>query len=200
MFDDYPEESKKSLKLATKPNGCNTICTIIINTVMGVYFAIYAFNNPDEHKCYVACNEEWRFWGSECYPFENQVENSVNVSKYFYYAFLTGFVLSIVNLMYAGVCALYLLYEQKTMLKTASFCVILSGFLTISWLIYASIVIFSNSGQICMDSFLPQSGKFIYVWLIIVYVCIGFFLLVCILCCCIMARKAESRKQAKLRN
>ena len=39
MEEDYPEESKKNLKLSTKPTIENTCCTIVINTVMLAFFA-----------------------------------------------------------------------------------------------------------------------------------------------------------------
>jgi len=77
------------------------------------------------------------------------------------------------------------------MLRISSFCVILSFFLTVAWMVYASIVIFSKSGQECMNTYLPQSGSFIFIWLIIVYVCLGF--LTCVFCmlCGIMTCKAK---------
>ena len=49
--------SKQTLKLATKPTKLNTGCTLIVNSVMLIFFSVYVFDNPDTSDCYVLCDK-----------------------------------------------------------------------------------------------------------------------------------------------
>ena len=60
-------------------------------------------------------------------------------------------------------------------------------------MVYASVVIFSTSGDLCRGTYLPKSGQFIFVWLILLYCSMG--LMVC--CTCILQKsKANKRRDA----
>ena len=41
------------LTKATKPTRANVCCTLMVNTIMLVFFSIYSFNNPDDNDCYI---------------------------------------------------------------------------------------------------------------------------------------------------
>ena len=168
---------------------------------MLVFFTIYAFDNPDDSECYVVCHHKYKStFGKTCVAFPDYQEDSVNVKQEFRITFLTGFILSIVNLLYAGVCILYFICEKQKVLRTASCCVVLSFLLTVTWMVYASSVIFSKWGHRCRVTYLPQSGKFIFIWLIIVYFCLGFCVLVFCTLCCIMTSKAKYGSSDKKQN
>ena len=191
--NESENHSEQALKLATKPTKFNTGCTLVFNTIMLIFFSIYSFANPDQSQCFARCSKGvHNLFNQDCMAFDKYHENYIDVKHEFRITFITGFVLSIVNLLYACVCIMYFIWERQTLLRTASCCVIISFILTVSWMVYASIVIFSKSGQECMQTYLPKSGSFIFIWLIIVYVCLGFCLCVFCMLCSIMTCKAKS--------
>lgn len=114
------------------------------------------------------------------------VDNSEDETKRFFVVFISEFCLCLINLLYASIGICYFMYASPKMLTAASSLVALSGILTLAWMIYASIVIFSDEGQLCKDTYAPKSGQFIYVWLILVYICFGLlFCIACMLACII---------------
>ena len=130
-------------------NSFTFICPGIIHSVMVVFFGIYAFNNPEEGvECYVS-----DIFGPD-QPFHSTLttgDNYTDVGKRYHTVFVCGFVLSLINLLK---CAHdYHLYtlgkftENKIILCTW----MIVGNLTLALLIYASIVIFSSSGQLCRE-------------------------------------------------
>ena len=168
-------EKGSPLTKATKPTKANVCCTLLINVVMLVFFAIYSFKNPDDSDCYVVRDYEFREEFAS--PVEISGYDEKDMSLRFKIIFICGFLLCLINLCYAFVALIYFMYEAKSMLNIASCLVGLSGALTLAWMIYASIVIFGEDAQLCED-LMPKSTKFIYVWLILVYCFIG------LLCCC----------------
>ena len=182
------KDEELSLKKVANPTKANTCCTIIVNVVMLAFFGIYTFNNPDDSDCYAS--------GDLASTID--FKGSKNVGKEFQIVFLTGFILCFINLAYAAVAVCFFMYAAKCMLSLASCLVACSGALTLAWMVYASIVIFSEEGQACSeDGFLPKSGQFIKVWLIIVYVCVG--LICCCVCMfgCIITNNKKRQKRTK---
>ena len=47
------ETQGSPLTNAAKPTKANVCCTLLINLTMLIFFAIYAFKNPDEDYCYI---------------------------------------------------------------------------------------------------------------------------------------------------
>ena len=47
------ETQGSPLTNAAKPTKANVCCSFLINLTMLVFFAIYAFKNPDEDDCYI---------------------------------------------------------------------------------------------------------------------------------------------------
>mmetsp|Transcript_41669 Transcript_41669/g.54881 ORF Transcript_41669/g.54881 Transcript_41669/m.54881 type:complete len:96 (-) Transcript_41669:93-380(-) len=79
----------------------------------------------------------------------------------------------------------------------ASGLVCISGSLTLAWMIFASIVVFGDTGQTCHDyGYLPKSYKFIYVWTIILYSFLSLLCCVsCMLLCIIRSNKKKKRRE-----
>ena len=71
--------------------------------------------------------------------------------------------------------------------------VCISGAATLAWMIYASIEVWGDVGSKCEDV-MPKSYKFIKVWLIILYCCLG---LLCCLACMMAFIVNNNRKKAK---
>ena len=171
-------KNKSTFTMATQPNKFNTCCQFLINVIVCIFFAIYAFNNPDgDADCYtyhVDLNDE--LVASEVKPKSGEY---TDVSKAYFIIFVTYFCLCIVNLMYTAVATYYLLYDSRNMRMCASGLVCVSGSLSLAWMIYASIVVFGEDGKACDDAGIAEkSYMFIYVWLIIMYTGLG------LLCCC----------------
>ena len=79
---DGGESSKKALKLATKPTKLNTGCTLLVNSVMLIFFSLYAFHNPDDSECYVTCAKgEYNIFDTDCLVYPNYIggAEAVNV-------------------------------------------------------------------------------------------------------------------------
>ena len=169
-------KNKSTFTMATQPNRFNTCCQFVINLIMCIFFGIYAFNNPEgDTKCYTYQPDgSHKLQASEVKPDEGKY---TDVSREYYIIYVTYFCLCLVNLMYTLVATYYLLYNKMRMIASGLVCV--SGSLSLAWMIYASIVVFGDDGNACNDAgILEKSYKFIFVWLIILYVFLG------VLCCC----------------
>ena len=161
------------LTKATKPTRANVCCTMIVNITMLVFSAMYAFNNPDDSDCYIHIDD----LGVPVPTKEDYNDDYKNMGLRYKIIFICMFLLCIVNLSYAFVSLIFFMYGSKFMLNIASCLVGLSGVAQIVWMVYASIVIFSEDSRLC-EEFMPKATMFIYVWLIIVYCFAG------LLCCC----------------
>ena len=109
--------------------------------------------------------------------------------------FIFGFVLSMVNLFYvaAGVC-IYL-YQKVYIVKIMNTMMVINGVFTLIFMIYASCVIFSESGTLCRDSnYLPKSGNFIFVYLILLYCTVGITLCCGCMFFCVVASNKKKKK------
>ena len=126
------------------------------------------------------------------------MDGATDVGRQFHIIFVLGFAQCVINLLYALVAMCFFVTGGFSLLKMASCLVCISGSITIAWMIYASVVIFSDEGQKCHDTYLEKSGQFIYVWLIIVYVCFG--LLCCVSCMmiCIITSNQKKRQQQSM--
>ena len=163
------------LTKATKPTRANVCCTMIVNITMLVFSAMYAFNNPDNSACYIHIDD----LGVPIPSDEDYNDDYKNMGLRYKIIFICMFLLCIVNLSYAFVSLIFFMYGSKFMLNIASCLVGLSGVAQIVWMVYASIVIFSEDSRLCeAEEFMPKATMFIYVWLIIVYCFAG------LLCCC----------------
>ncbi len=152
-MDQDRKQKKSPLTVAAKPTRVNTCCTIVVNSVMLGFFGIYAFNNPDynsstDTSCYVT-----KIDGElQASPFEID-ESSTDVGFEFFAIFLSGFTLCLINLLYAAVAIFYFMYANKKLLHAASCLVCMSGALTIGWMVYTSVVIFGDKGQLCRSTY-----------------------------------------------
>ena len=173
---------------AAKPTPTNICLSLVINVVLGVFFAKYAFGSPDDgNDCYVYELDG----GLEYSPVE--VANSTHVGGQFHIIFIGGFVNSLINLIYVAAGVIYIMYKQNALLKCSSGLVCFSGLLSLAVVIYASIVIFGERGQLCHDTLLKKSGQFIYVYTIMVYCSMGLLLCCgCMLCCVLASNKKNA--------
>ena len=136
------KQDKDAMTLASKPTKANACCTLIINVTMSVIFAIYAFNNPDKDECYVKRNE---FGTYDVYQVEPEDGSYINVGQRYRICFVAGFALSVLNLIYAVFAMIYIAIESPKVLTFVKWLVGASGALTIAWMVYASIVTWSDN-------------------------------------------------------
>ena len=166
-----------------KEIGCNLSINFVIHGVMVVFQGLYAFKNPEKTvKCYVS-----DFLGEE-EPYHSTMflgDDYTDVSNRYHIVLICGFVLSLINLLqvafgfyiYKNTHEKIFYYETgKKKFNKIMLCSMMTiAILTLAFLIFAGCVIFSNSGQLCRKdpSFLPKSGQFIYVWVILLYCITG---------------------------
>ena len=82
------------------------------------------------------------------------------------------------------------------MLKIMKIMMAVIGVFTLIFMVYASVVIFSVSGQLCRetDGFLEKSGKFIFVYLILLYCTVGVMLCCgCMFFCVVLSNKKKKK-------
>ena len=116
------------------------------------------------------------------YPTILEIPGSSDVGNSFHIIFLIGFIVQCVTTVYILAGLAYVLTGTDSFLKGVSGLMCCSGLLSFGWIIYASIVIFSEEGQLCRETLLPKSGQFIYVYVIMFYSIIGLF---CLCGCCL---------------
>ena len=82
-----------------KPNLGTIGCTIAINGILGYFFYIYAFANPDMSTCYVD-PDTWQ-------ASTTGSGGAMNVSHVFHMWFLVGFILKCLGMVQAilGICS-----------------------------------------------------------------------------------------------
>ena len=173
---------------ATKPTRANVCCSILVNLTMMIFFAIYAFKNPDEEECYIVRSADPPR-GSD---HEVVGEDNLNMTLRLKIMFVIGFIICLINLAYAICGFLYFMYEVKSMLRLVSVLVGASGILTLGWMIYASVVVFAEDSDLC-EEYTPKSYKFAFVWLVLVYCAMGLFCC----CSCMFICVVSSNKQKK---
>ena len=192
---DSRGQKKSHLTLAAKSTRQNTCCTIVVNTIMLAFFGIYAFKNPDYNSstgksCYVTCVK------GDCTASPFSVDDSsTDVGFEFFGIFLSGFILCCINLLYAALTVCYFMNASQKVLQMASCVLGLSGALTIAWMVYTSIIIFGEKGELCRENYATKSGKFIFVWLIITYCCL--FILCCTICMLVCIIQSNKKKQSQ---
>ena len=104
------------LTKATKPTKANICCTFIINAIMLIMFGIYSFNNPDDSDCYVV-HILGEYYSYNYMP-DNLDHNDIrNVGKDFEIIFICGFVMCLINLVYAFLGIVYFMKESKQIEK-----------------------------------------------------------------------------------
>ena len=144
MSEGQPEKS--TLLNVSKPTQMSTCCTIVVNLIMIVFFGIYTFNNPDDSECFVNDSLEFTNVSQDGY---------VNVSAEYHACFLMAFILTILNLIYGaiGVCQ-FMFGASRKMLIMFNCLVAVSGTCSLAWMVYASVVIFGDKGQVCKENYL----------------------------------------------
>ena len=94
--------------------------TMLLNIVVGTFFAIYAWNNPDSAECYA--------WPESNAAIINPIgiSNAKNVTQQFHLLFVWGFSLSILGLVYSLLAFSYKATKSVPMLATANWCLLFS--------------------------------------------------------------------------
>ena len=95
--------------------------------------------------------------------------------------------------MYTFFGVLYVRKKRKFYLKIARFLIAVAGLTTIGWLIMGSVVRFNDSGTKCSENILYKSGKFIKVYLILMYTVLSLFMCYGVLGCLIMKPAKSAR-------
>ena len=137
---------------AAKPTKANVCCSFLINLTMLIFFAIYAFKNPDQDDCYIVYSSSGTDVYSDLDDVEEENYDYINMTLRFKIIFIIGFIISVVNLAYATLGFLYFMYEAKSMLNLVSCLVCVSGISTLGQMIYASVVIFGDDADLCKES------------------------------------------------
>ena len=68
-----------------------------------------------------------------------------------------------------------------------------TSFASIAWLIMGSVFRWREEGEVCSESYLYKSGKFLKVYLILMYVVLGLFGCCGVLACCVIGPTNQRR-------
>ena len=107
------ETQGSPLTNAAKPTRANVCCSFMVNVTMMIFFAIYAFKNPDEDDCYIVYSNS----GTEAYADLDKVPETnydyKDMTMRFEVIFIIGFCISIINLAYAALGFFYFMHEAR---------------------------------------------------------------------------------------
>ena len=145
--------------VAEKPTKFNTCCAFIVNILLGVFFGIYAFNNPDDSDCYVIHYPDGVMVTDDLPSTTGEDYTYKDLGRRYKVIFCCGIVLCLINLVYAVVAIVYFMVGAPCILKLNRCLVLISGLFTIAWISFASFVTFNDEeGPMCDEAgFLPQS-------------------------------------------
>ena len=120
-------------------------------------------------------------------------KNAVDVANEFHWFFLIGFTLMMLQIVYTllGVC--YVHTNKAWVGKLAKILIAITSVTSVLWLILGSIFRFKQSGVACSEDLLHASGKFIFVYLIIMFVILGLFLCCGVVACIIIKPSRNNR-------
>ena len=86
---------------------------------MLIMFGIYSFNNPDESECWTNSIGGGNYEPFPTKPSDEEDYDLRDVSKDFRIIFICGFVMCIINLVYAFMGILYFMWDSQQIMKFA---------------------------------------------------------------------------------
>ena len=164
-------------------------CTVLITVTIGSIFAFYAFGKPDTIGCYAykLPGEVVSYEASPLPPSDDETEY-MDVGAEFHAFFLMGFLIMCSQLVYIFFGVLYLVRQRHPYKKAAQISILITGVCTFAWIIMGSVFRWRAAGQACSEDYLFKSGRFMKVYLILMYVVWPIFL-----CCGICAILADKK-------
>ena len=167
-------------------------CSFVFNAALIGMFGYYAFAAPDGNiGCFVTGSDD------NLIASPKPSAGSVDIGRKFHLIFLVGFANYLINMFYVLAGGIYLSCKHSGLLKVASCILCVSGLMCLGWIIYAAIVIYGDEAQLCQDTLLPKSGKFIYYYttITLVLMSIGCVFGVCCGClsCCAVGSAMQVR-------
>ena len=158
--------------------GC---CTLTINAILAYYFHTYSqeSSNPDGYRnCWTA---------GDGTVSSSQFGNAENVGAEMRTWFWYGFVIMSTSSVYSLMTFVYQA-QRSEFISSLTHCIgSIQVLAWIIWLIAGTVVRFSDAGEVCSgsgavtdgtDPFMTHSGKFMYSYIITMYVLLG------LMCCC----------------
>ena len=107
----------------------------------------------------------------------------VDVTSSMQHWFRIGMYIMLVSMFYSVVVFGYQATKSEVLAKAANLVSCIQGLVLLVWVIYGTMIRFSNEGKACSGSFYQGSGEpdpymwntgiFMAVYIILVYVCIG---------------------------
>ena len=144
---------------------------------IGSIFAYYAFGDPDESECYVYGDDGGVQFVSPLKPPEEYLKNGYyDVGKEFHIFFLMGFLLMLSQQVYTFFGVMFVMKKRHIYKKLAQITIGITGVATFIWMILGSVFRWRDAGQLCSETYLYKAGKFMKVYLIILYVVIPLFM------------------------
>ena len=158
-----------------KPNGGLIFLNLLVNTIMGTFFGIYTWNNPDDSECYS--------WPESDAAVSNPIgiENAKDVTRQFHIWFMVGFIISAVSLVYSFLAIAFLATKKGVFLGTANSFFMLALLGNLGWTVCGTVFRFKHHGKVCSGDYFNsdlysevppfqwKSGRFMIVYLIILW-------------------------------
>ena len=169
-----------------QPNWQGVIFGLISNIIWAVFFGIYAFNNPDKSTC-------WAQEGSKT-PSPVALNQMVNVTESMTNFFTFAFIVMCASMAYSVFGAIAIAAKSTGLGSCAQLIGLLSCTGGIAIVIWGSIIRWGEPGRTCAGDFyegegkpepyLWKTGKFMKIYLILLYIIWG-LISCCCLCMCI---------------
>ena len=148
----------------------------MVNLIMIIFFGIYAWNNPDHAECFS--------WHESNAAIENPIgiPNAKDVTSQFHHWFIFGFVIALISLMYSVFACLFIITKKKILLGVGNSFFILALLGNAGWTIVGTVFRHKHPGKVCSGDYFNvelykkvppfqwKSGRFIYVFLVILWI------------------------------
>ena len=172
---DYLFYNKQPIPIIQSPSPCLIFLNLVVNTIMGTFFAIYTWNNPDKAECYS--------WLDSNAAIVNPIgiDNAKNVTQQFHVWFLFGFIISLCALMYSIFATIFLCCEKSFFLGLSNTFMFLALLGNLGWTVCGTVFRYKHYGRVCSGDFFNEelyskvppfqwkSGRFIFTYLLILW-------------------------------
>ena len=147
---DYDDDVEIPAILRPKPVVV-TFC-FLVNSIMGPFMGVYAWNNPDSRT-------------SECYAWEDSkaaianpigITDAKNVSLQFKVLFILGFALAMVGILYFTLAMSYYRTKRLNVLRVANTCLLLALLGNLGWTAAATVLRYKHHGKVCSGDYFDE--------------------------------------------
>ena len=167
---------EEEIPVILKPNIGFVVLCFLVNAIMGPFFAVYAWNNPDgDFECFS--------WEDSYAAIKNPVgiTEAKDVSFRFASWFVWGFALACTGVLYSIMAIAYIATDALILLQVANSLITLCLVGNLGWTVCGTVFRYKHYGKVCsgdyfdwelygeVDPFLWKSGQFMYIYLLLLW-------------------------------